>query len=123
MILSGRRKHFYLFDIQAGKMERISQLTNRTEKSLERFAVSPSENDPLVAFLGTKGSIPLVSLDSRQVVAQLKISGSVKAATFSPDSTLLFASGESNTGRSPPLTIAIVGRKHLKNLMGFLSML
>ena len=76
-------------------MERICNLTNRSEKSLERFEVSSSPDNPLIAFLGTKGSIPLVSMESRQVITQLKMSGSVKSAAFSDDSTMLYASGRS----------------------------
>lgn len=94
VIATGRRRFFYLFDLQASRAERISSLTNVADRSLERFAVSPFEGQPLVAFLGSKGTIPLVSMSSRQVVAQLKQSGSVKSAAFSEDGLNLFATGQ-----------------------------
>ena len=67
MIASGRRKHFYLLDLEASRVERVSHLTNRAEKSLENFAVSSQPGHPLIAFHGARGHIPLVSLQSRQV--------------------------------------------------------
>ncbi len=90
---AGRRKHFYIVDLGASKVERISHLTNREEKSLESFSVSASPEQPLIAFLGARGHLPLVSLRSKQVVAQLKMSGSVKSATFTEDGINLIASG------------------------------
>ena len=99
VIASGRRKHFYLFDLAAARVERVAQLTDRAEKSLENFAVSPATERPLVAFLGAQGYLPLVSLASRQVVAQLKMPGSVRSATFSDDGLNLLASGRPLSGR------------------------
>ena len=93
VIASGRRKHFYVFDLQAARVERIAGLTGRSEKSLENFAVSPMAGSPLVAFLGARGYVPLFSLQSRQNIAQLKMPGSVRSAAFSHDGLQLLASG------------------------------
>lgn len=95
VIATGRRKHFYAIDLASAKVERVSHLTNREEKSLENFVVSPLPGHPLIAFLGARGHLPLVSLHSRQVVAQLKMSGTVRSATFTDDGTYLLASGGS----------------------------
>lgn len=98
VIASGRRKHFYLFDLAAARVERVAQLTDRAEKSLENFAVSPATGQPLVAFFGAQGYLPLVSLTSRQLVGQLKMPGSVRSATFTDDGLSLLASGRPLSG-------------------------
>eukprot|EP00798_Chlamydomonas_sp_ICE-L_P000058 gene58-12877_t len=49
--------------------------------------------DPLVAFQGDQGYIPLVSLKSRQWVGNLKMNGSVRAMEFSPSGMELLTTG------------------------------
>ena len=66
----------------------------RPEKSLEAFAACPAPGNPLVAFLGNEGSVPLVSLRSRQAVGDLKMSGTARTAAFSADGLELLTSGE-----------------------------
>jgi len=65
----------------------------RPEKSLETFAACPAPDNPLVAFLGNEGCVPLVSLRSRQCLGDLKMSGTVRTATFSSDGQELLTSG------------------------------
>ena len=93
MIATGRRKHFYVFDLEAAKVERVGHLAGRLEKSRENFAVSPDPGTPLVAFLGARGYISLLSLRSARPVATLKMPASVRSAAFTDDGTYLFASG------------------------------
>lgn len=96
VIASGRRKYFYVLDLETAKVERVSYLAGRLEKSLENFTVSPDRERPLIAFLGARGYLPLVSCQSRQLVAQLKMPASVRSAAFSDDGTYLMASGKSS---------------------------
>lgn len=91
---SGRRKHFYIIDLAASRTERVSGILGRQEKSLERFAVAPeATSDPLVAFLGNEGFVPLVSLRSRQSIGDLKMNGSARTAAFSRDGLQLITAG------------------------------
>lgn len=89
VVASGRRRFFYVLDVTTEKVERIKGLVGRSERSLEKFVVPSSPaggagQAEVVAFYGTDGSMPLVSLRSRQVVGELRMSGTVRAATFSP---------------------------------------
>ncbi|KAK9839364.1 hypothetical protein WJX84_010773 [Apatococcus fuscideae] len=93
-VVAGRRKFFYIFDLGAAKVERISGIFGRDERSLESFVTCPTPAaDPLIAFLGRDGCIPLVSLTSRQAVGSLKMSGTAKTAAFSADGQQLITSG------------------------------
>ncbi len=71
----------------------VAGLVGRPEKSLESFAACPDPGNPLVAFLGNEGCVPLVSLRSRQCVGDLKMSGTVRTAAFSSDGAQLLTSG------------------------------
>jgi len=93
VVAAGRRKHFYVFDLAAAAVERVAGLTGRTERSLETFAACASAGNPLVAFLGNQGCVPLVSLRSRQCVGALKMAGTARAAAFTADGAQLLTSG------------------------------
>lgn len=73
--------------------DQVAGLVGRPEKSLESFAACPAPDNPLVAFLGNEGCVPLVSLRSRQCVGDLKMSGTVRTAAFSADGLELLTSG------------------------------
>ena len=73
---------------------KVAGLVGRPEKSLETFAACPAPDNPLVAFLGNEGCVPLVSLRSRQCVGDLKMSGAVRTAAFSGDGQELLTSGD-----------------------------
>ncbi|KAG2429315.1 hypothetical protein HXX76_011083 [Chlamydomonas incerta] len=99
VVLAGRRPFFYVFDMGAGRVERVLGPAGCGLKSLERFDVSPPSSsafgsEPLVAFTGDGGSIPLVSLRSRQWVASLRMSGTVRALAFAADGTELLSTGD-----------------------------
>eukprot|EP00884_Botryococcus_braunii_P017829 jgi/Botrbrau1/472/Bobra.110_2s0110.1 len=94
VVASGRRKYFYIFDLAASRVERVSGIAGRQEKSLESFAVAPEGTaEPLVAFLGNQGFVPLVSLRTRQSVGELKMNGSAATAAFSRDGLQLVTAG------------------------------
>eukprot|EP00540_Astrosyne_radiata_P000586 CAMPEP_0116866336 /NCGR_PEP_ID=MMETSP0418-20121206/25965_1 /TAXON_ID=1158023 /ORGANISM="Astrosyne radiata, Strain 13vi08-1A" /LENGTH=545 /DNA_ID=CAMNT_0004501945 /DNA_START=80 /DNA_END=1718 /DNA_ORIENTATION=- len=89
--VSGRRRFFYIYDAIAGKLEFVPKIMGRGERSLERFAASPDGRT--IAFVGNDGYIILVDVKSRQWIADLKMSGSVRAVTFTPDSEQVLSSG------------------------------
>ncbi len=80
----------------------------RPEKSLETFAACPAPDNPLVAFLGNEGCVPLVSLRSRQCVGDLKMSGTVRTATFSSDGQELLTSGRGSLKHASHHSIPIL---------------
>ncbi|KAI1293415.1 U3 snoRNP protein [Mortierella claussenii] len=91
VVASGRRKYFYTFDIEAGKVDKSSGIYGRKEKSLEKFSLSPCGR--WIAFLGRDGYIVLVSSSTRQWVKNLKMNGNVRAVAWSSDSSFLYSVG------------------------------
>eukprot|EP00051_Salpingoeca_urceolata_P019673 m.290262 g.290262 ORF g.290262 m.290262 type:complete len:535 (+) comp19464_c0_seq12:84-1688(+) len=95
IIMSGRRKFFYSYDIEQGRVRKIHQIQGHTEKSLEYMRVSP--DGKLLAFVGHDGTIIVLSNKTKQWVADLKMNGSVRQLAFSADSSRLFSSGDDGT--------------------------
>lgn len=93
VVASGRRKCFYIYDLAASRVERVQGIVGRQEKSFESFVTCPSSSNPLVAFLGNEGCIPLLSLKSRQSVGTLKMNGTVRTAAFSANGQELLTAG------------------------------
>jgi len=91
IVASGRRKYFYTYNIEAGKVDKSQGINGRHEKSLEKFSLSPCGK--WIAFLGRDGYIVLVSSHTRQWVKNLKMNGNVRAVAWSSDSTYLYSVG------------------------------
>lgn len=91
VVVSGRRKYFFCFDSESGEVERIHRISGRQEKSLENFEISPKGN--LIAFIGAGGVVILVSLLTKQWVANLKMNGTATCVAFSATGDELFAVG------------------------------
>ena len=91
VVASGRRKYFYTYDIQAGKVDKSQGIYGRQEKSLEKFSLSPCGR--WIAFLGRDGYIILVASNTRQWVKNFKMNGNVRAIVWSSDSAYLYSVG------------------------------
>ena len=91
VLISGRRKFFYVYDVAAGRVEKINGLIGRSEKSLERSFVSP--DNKYFAFLGNDGYTMLASTQTRQWIGDLKMNGSVRSIAFSDDGTSMKSIG------------------------------
>ncbi|KAK2976622.1 hypothetical protein RJ640_021424 [Escallonia rubra] len=91
VIIAGRRKFFYSFDLVKAKMDKIGPLTGREEKSLEVFEVSPDSST--IAFLGNEGYILLVSSKTKELIGTLKMNGTARSLAFSNDGQQLLTSG------------------------------
>lgn len=91
VIASGRRRFYYVYDMNAGTVEKMEPLFGREEKSLESFEISP--DGKTVAFLGNEGYILLASLKSKQLVGSLKMNGSVRAVSFAKNGQELLGLG------------------------------
>ena len=90
-MLSGRRKFFYFYDAISGKVDLVPGILGRDERSWERHTVSP--DGKLIAFVGNDGYVVLVDSHSKQSIGSLKLNGSVRAITFTPDGSEVLASG------------------------------
>jgi len=91
VVLSGRRPFFYVYDAISGNIQKISSVVGRTERSLEKFVVSP--NGSMIAFIGNDGYIILVDGTTYQWIGDLKMNGSVRAITFTEDGEYILGSG------------------------------
>ncbi|KAI3819385.1 hypothetical protein L1987_13216 [Smallanthus sonchifolius] len=91
VILSGRRKFFYSFDLVKAKTDKIGPLVGREEKSLESFEISPDSKT--IAFLGNEGYILLVSTKTKELIGTLKMNGTARALTFANGGQQLLTTG------------------------------
>ena len=91
VVVSGRRPFFYMYDAVAGKVDLVPRIMGREEKSWERHVASP--NGDMIAFLGNDGYIVLVDAHSKHWIMDLKMNGSVRALTFTPDGSQMLSSG------------------------------
>jgi len=91
VVVSGRRPFFYIYDATAGKLDMVPRISGREEKSLEKHVVSPDGRT--IAFLANDGYISLVNAHNKHWIADLKMNGSVRAVTFTPDGDYIIGSG------------------------------
>lgn len=91
VIIAGRRKFFYSFDLVKAKVDRIGPLVGREEKSLEVFEVSPDSST--IAFVGNEGYILLVSSKTKELIGTLKMNGTARSLAFSEDGKQLLSTG------------------------------
>ena len=91
VIVSGRRKFFYSFDLVKARVDKIGPLVGREEKSLEVFEVSPDSQ--MIAFTGNEGYILLVSTKTKQLVGTLKMNGTIRSLAFAENGQKLLSGG------------------------------
>ena len=91
VIIAGRRKFFYSFDLVKATVDKIGPLVGREEKSLEHFEVSPDSST--IAFVGNEGYILLVSTKTKELIGTLKMNGTVRSLAFAADGQQLLSSG------------------------------
>ena len=98
VVAAGRRRFLYAMDLETGTAERVAPPAGRAERSFERFAACAAGGGDVVALLGARGCVPLLSLKSRCAAGELRMPGSVRAAAFDDSGTLLLTSGEGRGG-------------------------
>lgn len=92
VILTGRRKHFYTMDIEKGTTSRIFGIRGRDEEhSFEKFFVSPCNK--YLVFPGKYGHISLLSKNTKNWIADLKMNSEVKDIGFSGDGQYMYSFG------------------------------
>ncbi|CAB4406560.1 unnamed protein product [Rhizophagus irregularis] len=95
IIISGRRKYFYIYNIEAGSIDRSQGIFGTEDKTRENFLISPCGK--YIVFIGSNGYLTLVSYQTKQQVANLKMNGSADAAAWSSDGKYLFSAGKDAT--------------------------
>ncbi|XP_077248060.1 transducin/WD40 repeat-like superfamily protein [Tasmannia lanceolata] len=91
IIIAGRRKFFYSFDLVKAKVDKVGPLVGREEKSLEVFEISPDSST--IAFTGNEGHILLVSSKTKELIGTLKMNGTIRSMAFADDGRQLLSSG------------------------------
>ncbi|KAH9102585.1 hypothetical protein AeMF1_020872 [Aphanomyces euteiches] len=89
VVMSGPRPYYHSYDMEAGAVTRIPRLGNRKERQWNQFAVSQSH----LAFVGDQGVVSLVSSKSYEWIGNVKMNGSVRAASFCADDNYLLTTG------------------------------
>ncbi|KAK9456517.1 WD40-repeat-containing domain protein [Dipodascopsis uninucleata] len=71
----GRRRHFYIWDLESGEVEKISRMYGHEQhqRSMERFKISPCGR--FVGLIGSGGWINLLDANSGQWISGAKIEG------------------------------------------------
>ncbi|GBB84798.1 hypothetical protein RclHR1_11370003 [Rhizophagus clarus] len=95
IIISGRRKHFYVYNIEAGNIDRSQGIFGMEDKTRENFLISPCGK--YIVFIGNNGYLTLISYQTKQQVANLKMNGSADSAAWSSDGKYLFSVGRDAT--------------------------
>jgi U3 small nucleolar RNA-associated protein 18 len=89
ILLSGRRKHFFVFNLETGKLERCPGIFSHKEINLEKMFVG---ND-FFTFCSKEGYILLHDTKSKKYKYELKINGSVNSVCFDRNDMNLYAVG------------------------------
>ncbi|KAL1916838.1 uncharacterized protein VTP21DRAFT_5542 [Calcarisporiella thermophila] len=89
IIATGRRKYFYIFDVEAGRVERSHGLYGREEKSLERFSLSPCGR--YIAFYGRDGTVVLACQRTKQWIGNLKMNAALSGLDWRSDGEELYS--------------------------------
>lgn len=91
VVLCGRRKFIYTYDVVAGVVSKIPKLGNRPEKSWEKMAVNSTGS--MVAFVGIDGFAVVCKGVTLEVLGTFKMSGTCRTVAFSAGGDYLLASG------------------------------
>lgn len=94
IIMTGKRKYYYTFDLQSGSVERIYGVSGRDNNDIESYAKHLVSNDgQYLIFYGMNGNLIVQSRKTNQWICNLKMNGELKHASFSSDCKYLFSSG------------------------------
>lgn len=93
IVLSGRRKHFYTYDLEKGKVDRCGNIFSSKERdigSLERLFVGNNQ----FAFGSLEGYVLLYDSKSKTYKHDLKINGTVSSVCFDVNDNYLYTVGD-----------------------------
>ncbi|KAI9098050.1 WD40-repeat-containing domain protein [Phlyctochytrium arcticum] len=91
VLLTGKRNFFYSYNIEASSVQRIPGVRGQDETSYASSYMSPDNKH--IAFLGRDGHIVLISRETKQWIATMKMNGSATSMDFSDDGQTIFSFG------------------------------
>lgn len=91
-LFTGNRKHYYLYDLHAQKLQKLSGIMGHDdEKNLSNLTCSDSK----YYCISTKhGKMMVLGQDSKKLLFDLKMNGSCTAVAFSKDETKMYSVGD-----------------------------
>src|SRR6266498_3389152 len=89
IIATGRRKYFYIYNMEAGNVDRSQGIFGLEDKSLEKFSISPCGK--YIVFVGNNGYLTLVSYQTKQWIDNFKMNGTANAVAWSSDGKYIFS--------------------------------
>ncbi|OWF54383.1 U3 small nucleolar RNA-associated protein 18 homolog [Mizuhopecten yessoensis] len=92
VVLSSKHKSFVYYDMIAGKVVNVPKIKGLGETSMKNFVVSPDGRH--LVFLGSYGSMHLISAKSKEWIQSLKMNGNVESVAFSRDGTTMYSHGD-----------------------------
>lgn len=91
VFVTGRRPYYYIYDVQAGAIDRCPEILGRTQdnfqSNLEAFTLSPDGR--YMAVRAMNGHIIIVSTRTKRWVTDLKMSGAAVSMDWSSDGKFL----------------------------------
>ncbi|CAG8493090.1 10057_t:CDS:2 [Paraglomus occultum] len=91
ILLTGRRKYYYVYDVESGHMSKTLGILGRPEKSFEKFAISP--NDDFIVFQGQDGCLIIVDYKTKRWITNLKMNAGVRDMNWSSDGRYIYSLG------------------------------
>merc|ERR1712217_83545 len=96
VLCTGKNKKIFFYDLTKSNSEFIKGFFGRNEKYFESFDIQRTSSNPLIAFSGFEGYIPLVSAKSKHLVGQLKTNSPAQCLTFDGHEQHLWSVGTDN---------------------------
>lgn len=95
-ILTGNRKHFYIYDIESNKMLRQNLGNVLDEQNLTNMVVNKHNKDSqtMVLCSSATGYAHVICQKTCKLITSFKMNGSCNAACFSSDDNYLFTAGD-----------------------------
>ncbi|TPX61365.1 hypothetical protein PhCBS80983_g01165 [Powellomyces hirtus] len=91
ILITGKRKYFYTYNVEAGVVNRISGIRGQDEDNYSKSYVSPDSK--FLVFAGRDGHMMVVAKDTKQWVGNMKMNGAVTSIDFSADGRSLYSFG------------------------------
>ncbi len=90
----GRRRYFYAWDIETGAITKVSRVYGheQEQRSMEKFITSTDGS--MLCFVGKGGWINILSADTGQWIAEVKIDGNVADLKWWPEGDGMTIIGE-----------------------------
>jgi len=89
VIVTGQRRHFYSYDIAAGRITKVQQIFGQEDKKISSLLVSP--DNATLAVLSKQGKVSLLSRRTKQKMGELQMGqGDLRDAAFSKDGGRMF---------------------------------